>query len=325
MPITRRILCQSLSIGLLGVAATSRGYAQVAPTLKLVVGFPPGGSVDVAARQLGESLRASGYTVVVENKAGAAGKLAVDAVRSAVPNGETLMVAPNSVLAMEAALYAKPRYEFFTEFAPVSAISQNAQALAVGAGIPVRTLAEFLVWCRQHPDKASYATPGQGTPFQFLGTELAKLANTPMTHVPYRGGSQALPDVISGQVASFFSTVPNLAPFHRRGQLRMLALTAPQRIPSFADIPTFAELGYPALTDMDQFGLFAPIKTPTDVLTRLSRDVAAAVNAPALREAFAKIEFEATSSTPQEHLARMRETAARWDALIKKSGFQPNA
>ncbi|WP_167784772.1 Bug family tripartite tricarboxylate transporter substrate binding protein [Ramlibacter rhizophilus] len=314
-----------LFLGALGAALPLAGWSQSAGTpLKLLVGFPPGGAVDVVARQLAEALRAGGYTVVVDNRAGAAGKLAIDALKAAPPDGETLMVMPNSIMTMERGLYRKPRFEL-AEFAPVSPVVENSQAFAVTASLPPRSLQEFLAWARENPAMANFASPGQGTPFHFMGIEFARASGVPIQHVPYKGGGQAMPDLLSGQVPSMFSSTPNLLPFHQRGQVRILAVSTPQRLKSLPDVPTFAEAGFPMLGDVEQFGVFAPARTPPEVVARLSRDIAKAVQTPALRDGLAKLALDAVASSPSEYARRLQEDAQRWQERIDKAGFKADA
>lgn len=314
---------QLLAAAALALPAAVR--AQAGGSLRLLVGFPPGGAVDVVARQLGDALRAGGYTVVVENRPGAAGKLAIDALKAAAPDGATLMVMPNSILVMERGLYLKPRFDLAGDFAPVSPVVENSQCLAVSATVPPRTVQEFVAWARDNPGKANFATPGQGTPFHFMGMEFAQLAGVPLQHVPYRGGGQAMPDLISGQVASMFSSTPAMLPLHQRGQARILAVSTRERLRSLPDVPTFAEAGFPALGDVEQFGVFAPAGTPDTVLAKLADAIGAAVRSPALREGLAKLSLEAISSSPADYAQRLRADAQAWEARIRKSGFKPDA
>lgn len=299
--------------------------AQGAGTLRLLVGFPPGGAVDVVARQLAEALRAGGRAVVVENKPGAAGKLAVDALLAAAPDGDTLMVMPNSIVAMERGLHRRPRFDLADDLLPVTPVSQNSQAIAVSATLPARTLREFLDWAKANPGKANFATPGQGTPFHFLGGELAQASGVALQHVPYRGGAQLMPDVISGQVASTFSTTPNLLPFHQRGQIRILAVSAPQRLATLPDVPTFGEAGFPGLGEVEQFGVFARAGTPFATLQQLAGAIGAATQSPRFGEGLARAGFERAGAEPQVYARQLQAESRRWEARIQKSGFKPDA
>lgn len=300
------------------------GNAQAGKNIKLIVGFPAGGAVDVVARQLAEALRSSGYSVVVDNRAGAAGKLAIDALKAAAPDGETLMVMPNSIMTMERGLYSKPRFDL-ADFAPVSPVVENSQAFAVTASLAPRTLKDYLAWAQANPDKANFATPGQGTPFHFMGIEFARASGVALQHVPYKGGGQAMPDVISGQVASMFSSTPNLLPFHQRGQLRILAVSTPQRIASLPDVPTFAEAGFPMLGDVEQFGVFAPARTPPATVAQLAEAIGTAVRSSTLRDGFARLELEPVSATPAAYATRLQSDARTWEARIQKAGFKADA
>lgn len=298
-------------------------WGQSDAVLRLVVGFPPGGSVDVAARHLADALRADGVSTIVENRPGAAGKLAIDAVKAATPDGRTLLLMPNSILTMEESIHAQARFDVFRDFVPVSPVSQNAQGLAVGPATPARSLKEFLAWAQANTDKASYATPGQGTPFQFLGQALAQYSGVSLLHVPYRGGAPAVTDTLSGQVPAMIGALPVLIPHHASGRLRLLAVSSPARLAMAPDVPTFAEQGFPGLGDVEQFGLFAPAATPMDVVNRLAAQVARAVQTPALRDAYARVAFEAASDTPDAYRARLQAERRRWGILLRQIGHKP--
>lgn len=320
---SRRYLLQAAGCAPLLALGSPMARAQGHAPLRLVVGFPPGGSVDVAARQLGDALRAAGLTVVVENRPGAAGKLAIDAVKGASADGQTLLVMPNSIMTLEPGLYAQPRFDALRDFVPVSAVSQNAQGLAVGPATPARTLREFLAWAQANPDRATFATPGQGTPFQFLGQALGQFSGVPLIHVPYRGGAPAVTDALGGQVAAMVGALPVLLPHHRNGRLRLLAVSSPARLAQAPEVPTFAEAGYPGLGDVEQFGVFAPAGTPVAVVDRLAQQVADAVLVPALREAFERVAFEPVSSTPAAYRRTLEADTRRWGILLRQLGHKP--
>lgn len=319
MPVQRRTFC----IATVAACASLPAAAQASRPLRILVGFPPGGSVDVVARQLAEALRGGGYTVVVDNRPGAAGKLAIDALKAAAPDGETVMLMPNSIVTMESALFAKPRFDALADFAPVSATSQNAQGLAVGPATPATTLGEFLSWCQANPARANFATPGQGTPFQFLGMALSQFSGVGLTHVPYRGGAPAVTDLMGGQVSAMIGAVPVLMPQHQAGKIRLLAVSSPKRLAAAPQVPTFAESGYPGLGDVEQFGLFAPARTPPEVVTRLAQAVAAATQVGALRESFARVSLEPASSPPAAYAAQLRSEVRRWEVLLRQLGYTP--
>lgn len=315
----RRLLLVASAAVLSSPWARSQGPS----ALRLVVGFPPGGSVDVAARQLGDALRAGGATVVVENRPGAAGKLAIDAVKGAPADGQTLLVMPNSIMTMEPSLHAQPRFDPLRDFVPVSPLSQNAQGLAVGPATPAGDLKAFLAWAQANPDRASFATPGQGTPFQYLGMALGQFSGVSLLHVPYRGGAPAVTDAMGGQVAAVIGAVPVLLPHHQSGKLRLLAVSSPQRLPQAPQVPTFAESGYPGLGDVEQFGVFAPADTPRAVVDALAARIAAATSQPTLREGFARVGFEAVASGPDAYARVLQAETRRWGILLRQLGQRP--
>lgn len=311
--IDRRTLIAAL--GVTAIAPAAR--AQQKPLL-LMLGFPPGGALDVAARQLAEALRGQGYSTIVENKPGAAGRIALDALKRAKPDGETVVMSPAGPFTMYPHFFKNLRYDPQRDFTPIAPVCSFSFGVAVGAGHPARTLAEFIAWAKTNP--ASYATPGLGTPMHFIGALLARAASVSLTHVPYRGGSQLIPDVMEGRVSSGIGVTANLLPQHTTGKLRLLATTGPARLPQAPDVPTFGELGFAELVVTEWFGIFGPAGMEASVVGRMNADIARAVDAPETMVAFARAGFTPDKASPQAFAERIKLESEHWGPVIKATG-----
>ena len=296
-------------------------FAQGGKTLKVMVGYAPGGAADVVARAVGEGLRTSGYTVIVENKAGASGRLAIESMLTAPADGSVLLMAPVSNLSIYPHIYRALRYDPFKDLVPVASASSMSFGLAVGASSPAKTLQEFLARAKKDPAMGAYGTPGAGTPMHFLGAMLARQSQTPLTHVPYKGGSAALTDAIGGSLPAVVTTLPNLLPMHRAGKLRILAITNPEPQPALADVPTFKSAGFPELTMAERFGFFSRSGLAAPVLAQLNADISAAVKSPAVVAALQKVEFEPSVMTAEGLDKYVRNDYARWGQIVKTTGY----
>jgi tripartite-type tricarboxylate transporter receptor subunit TctC len=299
--------------------------AQVPRTLKVVVAFPAGGAVDAAARLYTDAMRkATGATIIVENKTGAGGRLGTQAVKEAAPDGATLLFSPSSILTVYPHVYKSLRFDSLKDFAPIAPACEYVFGLGVGAATPAKTMLEFLDWARKNPDKASYGSPGSGTSPHFLGVMLSRAANVPLTHVPYRGGANALQDVIAGHLAAMVTTLPNLIQPHKSGRLRILAHSGQARLKDLPDVPTFNELGYPKLDIQESFGFFAPARTPAPVLDALISAIGAASRSAEVREGLAKLGFEPPAAADRAQFSVViQQELKRWGEIVKSVGFTP--
>jgi tripartite-type tricarboxylate transporter receptor subunit TctC len=300
-------------------------WAQLPKTLKVVVAFPPGGAVDVAARLYTEALRkATGATIIVENKTGAGGRLGTQFVKEAAPDGATLLFSPSSILTVYPHVYKSLPFDSLKDFAPIAPACEYVFGLGVGPATPAKTMPEFLEWARQNRDKASYGSPGAGTSPHFIRVMLSRAANAPLTHVPYRGGANALQDVVAGHLAAMVTTLPNLIQPHKTGRLRILAHSGQARLKDLPDVPTFKELGYAKLDVQESFGFFAPAGTPTPLLDALSSAIAAAGRSPEVQEGLAKLGFEPAAVADRAKFSAMiQQELKQWGEIVKSVGFTP--
>jgi tripartite-type tricarboxylate transporter receptor subunit TctC len=291
-------------------------------TLKILVGFPPGGSVDVIARLLADKLRVSlGQTVIVDNKPGAGGRVALGELKKAAPDGQTVVLSPSGALVIQPWLFANLGYDPVKDFTAISRVTTFDFAVTAGPGAPAGDLKAVMAWMKANPTKANYATSGAGTVPHFAGLLLGQAAGVPMTHVAYRGGAPAAQDLIGGQVPLMVDTASETIEHHRAGKVRILAVTGDARSRALPDVPTLKESGINIAADAF-FGLYGPAGMAPDVVARLDRAVADALKAPDVQDkiyGFGLVPNHASaaalSATQADHLKR-------WEAPIKASGFK---
>ncbi|MFO1245938.1 MAG: Bug family tripartite tricarboxylate transporter substrate binding protein [Ramlibacter sp.] len=291
-------------------------------TLKILVGFPPGGSVDVIARLLADKLRVSlGQNVIVDNKPGAGGRVALNEIKKAAPDGQTVVLSPSGALVIQPWLFANLGYDPVKDFTPISRVTTFDFAVTAGPGAPAGDLKAVLAWMKANPTKANYATSGAGTVPHFAGLLLGQAAGVPMTHVAYRGGAPAAQDLIGGQVPLMVDTASETIEHHKAGKVRILAVTGDARSKALPDVPTLKESGINIAADAF-FGLYGPAGMAPDVVARIDRAVADALKAPDVQDkiyGFGLVPNHAgaaaLSATQAEHLKR-------WEAPIKASGFK---
>jgi tripartite-type tricarboxylate transporter receptor subunit TctC len=291
-------------------------------TLKILVGFPPGGSVDVIARLLAEKLRASlGQNVIVDNKPGAGGRVALNEVKRAAPDGQTLVLSPSGALVIQPWLFANLGYDPVKDFTAISRVTTFDFAVTAGPGAPAGDLKAVLAWMKANPAKANYATSGAGTVPHFAGQLLGQAAGVPMTHVAYRGGAPAAQDLIGGQVPLMVDTASETLEHHKAGKVRILAVTGETRSRALPDVPTLKESGINVAADAF-FGLYGPAGMPADVVARIDRAVADALKAPDVQEKIYNFGLVPNHAPAAALSASQVEHLKRWEAPIKASGFK---
>lgn len=297
---------------------------QASPPLRMLVGFAPGGAADLVARALADGMRASGYTLIVENKAGAGGRIAVDSLLAAGGNGNTVLFTPSTNLTLYPHLYKDLRYTP-ADFTPLGTASQFDFGFAVGADSPAKTLQEFLALAQKDPRMAVYGTPDAGTVMHFLGVMLANASKVPLTPIPYKGGSLALTDTVGGVLPALITTLPNLIPMHKAGKIRILAMTGSAPSAALPDVPTFATAGYPSLTLAEYFTLIGNKTLPADQAQALARAVTDAVRSPAFAKIMQQQFFDPKVTTPDALKQQMEREDAFWGRVVKDSGYTPEA
>jgi tripartite-type tricarboxylate transporter receptor subunit TctC len=325
----RRFLVRTLPAAAMTLALPLPSLGQIpADTSRILNGYPPGGSVDVVSRKLAEHLSGKwARNVIVENKSGAAGRLAIEALKTSPANGTTMLVTPGSVVVMYPHIYKNLSYDVFGDLAPVSIVAVTAFALAVGPAVPasVRTLDEFVAWCKANPKAAQCGNPGAGSFPHFMAMLLARDARVELAHIPYRGGLVAMQNVAAGQVSAALATEASALALEQAGKLRVLATTASDRSVFLPQAPTFRELGYPNLAQREWFAAFMPAKTPAAVIASAAEGLQDALREPDVRDVWQKAALSAESSTPAELQRALRTEYDFWGPIIRESGFTPEA
>jgi tripartite-type tricarboxylate transporter receptor subunit TctC len=289
---------------------------------RILVGFPPGGSADVVARLLADRMRVSlGHNVIVDNKPGAGGRLALAEVKRAAPDGSTLIFSPSGALVIHPWLYQNLGYDTVKDFTPISLASTFDFAVTAGPGAPPGDLKTVLAWMKANPGKANYGTSGAGTVPHFAGLLLSQAAGVPMTHVAYRGGAPAAQDLIGGQVPLMVDTAVETIEHHRAGKVRILAVTGAQRSRALPDVPTLKESGIDITADAF-FGLYGPPGMAPELVQRIDRAAADALRAPEIQERIYNLGLVPAHAGPAELAAIQAAHLKRWEAPIKASGFK---
>lgn len=320
----RRFIQAGTAIGTLGAWTHPSAFAQATGTASIISGFPAGGMGDQVARPLAERMRGRyANAVVVESKVGAGGRIAVEFVKRANPDGLTVLQIPSSPMTLYPNTYKKLNYDPLNDFIPVSSTVNYAFVLTAGPGLPadVKTLADYLRWAKANPTAANYGIPAAGSALHFVGMMLEKASGVNLQAVAYRGGAPLLNDVLGGQVPVSISVLGEVMPHIRSGKLRGLAVSSAQRSPFLPDIPTFVEQGYKDIAVQEWLGWFLPARTPMDQVNRLNGVVRDALQAHEFVESLAKAGLQPMYQ-PQEDFARMvKADHARWAPIVKTTGF----
>jgi tripartite-type tricarboxylate transporter receptor subunit TctC len=256
----------------------------------------------------------------VENRVGAAGRLAAEFVKGQPGDGMTLLMTPVANMAIMPHSHKGLRYDPFGDFAPVSHVANFQIAFAVGPAVPSQSLRDYVALVKKDPKAGNYASAAAGSIPHFLGVMFARTAGIELTHVPYKGTAPALTDLVGGQIAAAVMTVPDIAQLQRAGKVRALAVAGAKRSAALPDVPTFKEQGYD-LEGSGWYAVFAPAATPKETVDRLSRLVAQAAQSPEVRAFIEKGGMEATGTTPAELAAMLKADHDRWGPVIKASGF----
>jgi tripartite-type tricarboxylate transporter receptor subunit TctC len=291
-------------------------------TLRIWVGFPPGGTADVIARLLAQKMSASlNQTVIVENKPGAAGRLVLGELKRMAPDGQNLVLSPSGAMVIAPWLYSNIGYDPVKDFTPVSRIVTFDFAVTAGPGAPQGDLKTVLAWMKANPGKANYGTSGAGTVPHFAGLMLGQASGVPLTHVAYRGGAPAAQDLIGGQIPLMVDTASETIEHHKAGKVRILAVTGEQRSRSLPDVPTLKEMGINMAADAF-FGLYGPPGMPADVTARIDRAVGDALKDPVIQEKIVAFGLVPNHAPAADLAATQVSHLKRWETPIKASGFK---
>ena len=289
--------------------------------IRIVVPFAPGGGTDVVARTLAQEMaRDLGASIVIENKPGAGTIIGTQAVATSDPDGYTLLMG-TFANAVNPSLKAKLPYDPHRDFAPVALIARSFNIVVVNPKSPYHSIADLIAAAKAEPEKLSYGTYGTGTSAHLAGELFKNLARVNLTTVPYKGAAPAITDLIGGQIQVMFTTVASAASLIQGGQLRALAVTSVQRSPAFPDVPTVAEAGVPGYSAESWYGLFAPARTPPEVIARLNKSAAIAVQSEAFRKLGVNEGLVMVARPPEELDRYFRGEEERWRKVIQDAGI----
>ncbi|HKG86055.1 MAG TPA: tripartite tricarboxylate transporter substrate binding protein [Beijerinckiaceae bacterium] len=309
------------------LAATAAPAASPADTypsriVKMIVPFPAGGTTDIFARHIGDRLaKAFGHNFVIDNRGGAGGNIGSDAVAKADPDGYTLLVGTVGTHAINSSLYARMTFDPVRDFAPVAFLAGVPNIMEVNPkNVKATTVQEFIAEAKASPKKLSFASSGNGTSIHLSGEMFKQMTGVELVHVPYRGSAPAVNDLIAGQVDLMFDNLPSSIEQVRGGNLRAIAVTSLKRSVALPDVPTIAESGLPGFDASSWFAIFAPAKTPPEIVAKLNAEVLKALPDPELQKRFADIGGEIRPYKPDELGAFVKAEIEKWAKVVKTSG-----
>jgi tripartite-type tricarboxylate transporter receptor subunit TctC len=305
-------------------AFASHAFAQTdypSRPIRLVVTVPPGGAADFIARLVGGKLSESlGQPVLVENRGGAGGTIAADAVAKAAPDGYTVLQNSITTHGVGPHLYAKLPYDPVKDFAPVSGLALLPLIMAVNSDLPPKSVSEFIAYSKAN--NVNFASSGNGGAPHMAAELFKSVTGAPLTHVPYKGSGPAVADLVGGRVQIMFDAAPSLIAHIRSGRLRVLAAASAERNRLLPEVPTFGELGHPKVAVSLWYGLLAPAGTPKPIVDKLNRDVARALGSPDVREKLLAQGAEPMPGTPEAFASFMQEEMAKWAPVVKQAGVK---
>ena len=302
-----------------GAAGAQSGYPDHA--VRMLVGYPPGGPVDIIARVVADRLTVLwGQTAVVENITGASGNIAADRAAKAAPDGYTLLVSTNAQLVVNPSLY-KMTFEPAKDLMPISLAVYSPNILVVPNDVPAKNVQELVEYLRAHPGK-TYASAGVGTTQHLAGELFKAMAHVDIQHVPYRGAAPVITDLLGGRITMYFGAIAPLIPLVRDGKLRALAVTSEQRFPAAPDLPTMIEAGYPGFVSILSIGLMAPAGTPPALVEKIHKDMVKAISTPEVRKMLSDIGMEEIGNSPAEFAAAIAAERPQWAKVIQDAGIR---
>ena len=301
-------------------ALPAAGQEKINKPVRLVVGFAAGGSVDLVARMIGERLSPRlGQPVLIENKPGGFVRVAIDAVRTATPDGSTLLLTSSTPLVVTPHAYTKVPYDAQRDLVSVARLVNGQQGFALGPMSGARSWAEYVAWIKANPDKAFFASSGVGSMGHLVGVVLANTSGLRLEHVAYKGSGHYNAELMGGQVSAGISGIADAADFHRSGKLRIVAVSGAERSRALPDVPTFRELGVPMDLSL-WYGVFAPAGTPPAMVERLGRELVAIV--AELTERFVSLGLDPAAAGPKIAAETLAADYARWRPIVQQAGFK---
>ncbi len=320
-----------LKFGAAGGLASALGLPLTASAAEIrqaliYCGFPAGDMMDTIARMFAEGITGRyADNVIVENRPGAGGRLGVTALKQSAADGTNMLFTPASMVVLYPHVFKTLPYDSLADLQPVSQTASACFSLSIGPMVPesVKTLKQYLDWCKKNPELANYATSGAGSAIHLTGANLVHESGVKQTMIPYKGGSPAATDMVGGQVAALMSSLPSVMEYQRAGRCRVLAVTSPERWPSLPDVPTFAEEGFPDLTYLEWFGVFMPAGSPMDRVEAANAAIREAAQNPKVRDTLERIAISVETSSVADFTRQVQQDHAHWEGVVAAVGFDP--
>ena len=313
--------CLLAILSLLCAACTASAQSYPAKPVRILVGFTAGSSIDVVVRILGQKLTEIwSQPVIIDNRLGAGGNVAADAVAKAAPDGYTLL-SPNAGLAISAAFYRKLPYDALKDLRPITQIAAQPHLMAVNNHLPAKSVKELIALAKARPGELSFASGGPGNSDHMAGELFKYMTAIDIVHVPYKGGNQALNDTISGQVAMYFAGVPVALPMVKAGKVRAFASTGPKRVQALPEVPTMVEAGVPGYEVILWYGLLGPTGLPNEITAKLHADFARVLKMPEVQERLAGLGVDTVGSTPGDFARLIKSEITKWAKVKQATGL----
>jgi len=323
MQLLPRAVAASLALAL-SAAAMSAAAAYPEKSVRMIVPYPPGGITDIVGRAVAERLsKTLGQPIVVDNRAGAGGTIGATLGARSTPDGYTLFVGTSATNGTNPSTYRNLSYKPETDFAPVALVATAPLMIIVNPSVPAKTLPEFIAYMKSNPNKINFASTGNGGSVHLTSELFAMQTGTKMQHIPYKGSSPALTDLMGGQVQVMFDNVPSAAPLAKSGKVRALAVTSTKRTALAPDTPTVAELAVPGFESLSWIAVFAPAGTPADIVRKLNEAINEALKHPELLSTFQKAGLDPVGGTPEDLAKYQTAEIAKWSNVVKTIGYVP--
>ena len=323
MNILPKVVAASIALAL-AAAAMPAAAAYPEKSVRMIVPYPPGGITDIVGRAVAERLsKALAQPIVIDNRAGAGGTIGATLGARSAPDGYTLFVGTSATNGTNPSTYRNLAYKPETDFAPVALVATAPLMIIVHPDVPAKTLPEFIAYMKSNPNKVNFASTGNGGSVHLTSELFALQTGTKMQHIPYKGSSPALTDLMGGQVQVMFDNVPSAAPLAKSGKVRALAVTSAKRTALAPDTPTVAELAVPGFESLSWIAVFAPAGTPADIVRKLNEAINEALKHPDLLSTFQKAGLDPVGGTPEELAQYQAAEIAKWSNVVKTIGYVP--
>ena len=291
--------------------------------VRLIVPFSPGGVTDNSARVIAEKLGARlGQQVIVDNRPGASGNIGTEAVAKSQPDGYTLVLGFDGTMVINPHVFSKLQFDTLRDFAPVTKLGDATLILVAHPSVPVANLAELVAYSKKQPGGVAYGTSGTGGTPHLAGELLVQRSGANLVHVPYKGGGQAIGDVVGGQIPLVYTAIATAQQYVKSGRLKGIAVSSEKRSSALPEVPTFIEGGQPGFVVVSWTGILAPAKTPRPVIERLQKEIAVVLADPEVRTRYEALGIEPVGNTPDQFAAQIRDDLARWEKVVKQANIK---